>query len=504
MKNNLIMNKKLRLNIIFSLLLQLTTIICGFILPRIILSYFGSTVNGLVSSISQLLSIVSFLELGVGAVVQSYLYRPLFERNEKLVNEIISSGNNFFKKIAVVLAAYIVLLSLIFPFKVINDFDWVFTFLLVLAIGINSFSQFYFGVVDKLFLNADQRGYIQYISQIIALIINTILCVLFIKLGASIQLVKLTTSIIFLIRPLIIRIYVDKKYHIKRNVKYEVEPLSQKWNGIAQHISAVVLDNTDVVVLTLFSSLASVSIYSVYYLVVNGVKGLFVSFTAGYQSYLGALFAKNDKKETSFFFKKMEFLFNVVITFLFTITYILLIPFVKLYTSGINDLNYVNQLFSLLMVIAFALFCLRMPYHLAILAKSHYKETQSCYIVSAIINIVISCATVRLFGLIGVAIGTIVGTAYQTLWMFFWVKNKIIPLRVRDFIYQIFMDLIICICIYFSCSWIHVSSDSFISFCISAFEVMLIGFLATIICSLIMNFKLSVSVAKSFIKTRRK
>ena len=73
------MNRKklLALNTSSSLIFQLTTIVCGFIVPRIILKSYGSEVNGLINSIMQFLAIISFLELGVGAVIQSSLYNPL-------------------------------------------------------------------------------------------------------------------------------------------------------------------------------------------------------------------------------------------------------------------------------------------------------------------------------------------------------------------------------------------------------------------------------------------
>ena len=71
------MKKKLVINTTTSVLLQITTVICGFILPRLMLEYYGSEVNGLVQSIAQFLYVISFLELGVGQVIQSNLYKPL-------------------------------------------------------------------------------------------------------------------------------------------------------------------------------------------------------------------------------------------------------------------------------------------------------------------------------------------------------------------------------------------------------------------------------------------
>ena len=102
--------KRLILNTITSLLLQLTTIICGFVLPRLILNHFGSNVNGLVNSITQFLQIISFLELGVGAVVQSSLYKPLADKDNNQISSIIVSANKFFRKIAIILTVYILVL----------------------------------------------------------------------------------------------------------------------------------------------------------------------------------------------------------------------------------------------------------------------------------------------------------------------------------------------------------------------------------------------------------
>ena len=70
--------KKLALNTVTSLSLQIITIICGFITPRLFLSAYGSEVNGLVQSVTQFLGVISFLELGIGQVIQSELYKHLY------------------------------------------------------------------------------------------------------------------------------------------------------------------------------------------------------------------------------------------------------------------------------------------------------------------------------------------------------------------------------------------------------------------------------------------
>ena len=88
------MHKKLQLNTITSLLLEIVTIVSGFILPRLIMEEYGSSVNGLVNSITQFIGIIAFLEFGVGKVIQSALYKPLAEKdNEQIIfSEKIRSG----------------------------------------------------------------------------------------------------------------------------------------------------------------------------------------------------------------------------------------------------------------------------------------------------------------------------------------------------------------------------------------------------------------------------
>lgn len=286
--------KKLIYNTISSLIFQVTTIICGFILPRLILNAFGSNVNGLVNSITQFLGIISFLELGVGAVVQSALYKPLAENRQNDVSKIISSANKFFRRLAQILMVYVIALVIFYPMFAAKEYGFWYTATLIVAISISSFAQYYFGIVNRLLLTADQRGYVQYSAQTIAVIANTVACYLLIMLGCGIQVIKLTTSIIYLIQPFAIYLYVRKHYQIDTKIKYDKEPIPQKWNGIAQHVAAVILDGTDTVVLTLFATLADVSIYSVYFLVVKGVKQLFMSMTNGITSLIGELWARQE------------------------------------------------------------------------------------------------------------------------------------------------------------------------------------------------------------------
>lgn len=344
--------KKLALNTITSLGLQVVSVICGFILPRLILESFGSDVNGLVNSITQFLGVITLLDLGVGAVVQSALYKPLADNNTNMISKIYVSANKFFRRLAEILLVYVVLLMIFYPMLVNKSFGHMYTALLIAAICISSFAQYYFGIVNSLLLNADQRGYIQYVAQIITLILNTFACYIIIKLGASIQIVKLTTSLIFLLRPLFLVFYVKKHYSIDPKITYTDEPIKQKWNGMAQHFASYVLNGTDNIVLTMFSTLGNVSIYSVYNVVIIGVKNALLSVTNGFQSLIGEMLAKKETMKLNAFFGFVEWFLHTGTTLVFGCTGVLIVDFVRVYTYGINDADYIQPLFAVLITIA--------------------------------------------------------------------------------------------------------------------------------------------------------
>ena len=289
------------------------------------------------------------------------------------------------------------------------------------------------------------------------------------------QFVYLTTSIIFLIQPFLLHCYVRKVYNLDRNEKYSVEPIKQKWNGIAQHISYIVLEGTDILVLTLFSSMINVSIYSVYLLPLKGVKQLLLSITSSVQAMIGNLWAKQDFNELFRVFAWTEWIIHTCTILIFTLTAILIVPFVQVYTYGVNDANYIQPLFGVFLVMANLGHCLRLPYNIMILAVGHYKQTQHNYIIATTINIVISIVGVKQFGLIGVTFGTLVAMFYQTIWMAWYNSKNFIQWPMRNFIKQMAVDAVSAVVIYWLGSLMEMSSVSYVAWVVLAVKVTAIG-----------------------------
>ena len=483
------MKKKLIYNTVTSLLLQIVTLISGFILPRLLLSHYGTEVNGIVQSITQFLGVINLAEMGIGQVIHSALYHPLATNNNSLVSKIVVSGQKFYNKIALALILYVSALIFIYPFYIVPSLDWIFTVTLILSMSVSLFSQYLLGNNDRTLLSADQKIYILNTIQIILSFVNIFVTVLLMKNGFSIQFVKLMSAMIFLVRPVLARIYINKKYNIERKIKYEEEPIKQKWSGSAQFFMSFVLDGTDNIVLTLFSTLQNVSIYSVYFMVISGIRTLHQSLTVGLQSYIGNIWALQNKEKIESTYSCIEFGLHTLDVFMFGCTAILILPFVKVYTTGITDANYYQPIFAILLTIAYLITCLKTTYNIFILAAGHFKQTQICHIVATILNISISIACVNWLGLVGIAIGTLVAMTYQMVWMGIYVSKHLLNLSIFRLFKRIAVDVACLALIFASTFWISLGSLSYISWIWMAIKVALIVLLDIVVISLVFYSK---------------
>ena len=418
------------------------TIVYGFILPRLFLEYYGSAVNGLVSSIAQFLGFVALAECGVGAVVQSALYKPLAQKDSIELSRIVTSAEHFFRNIAKLLLAYTAVLVFIFPNIISGNFDFLYTASLVIIIAISSFAQYYFGITYRLLLTSDQFGFVPIVVQIVALSLNLVACVVLMKAGCSVHIVKLTSSIVFLLQPLTISYVAHRWYKIDRTIKYDKSAIPQKWNGLAQHISYVVLQSSGVVILTILSTLENVSVYAIYNLVVSGVRSLTMSVTNGMQAFLGNIFAKGDMVLFREKFEQFELRMHFVVSVIFSVTAVMIIPFVGVYTKGITDVNYIVPVFGIILTAAWGMYCVRLPYNLVVLAVGHYKQTQSSAIIEAVLNLLTAIILVLKFGLVGVAVGTLVAMIYRTCYLAWYISSNVINRSLRPFVKHMFVDTV--------------------------------------------------------------
>lgn len=483
-------SKKALMNTATSLLLQLVSVICGFIVPRIIIGTYGSEVNGLTASITQFLGYITLFESGVGGVVRAALYKPLAENDVYKLSGIIKATESFFRKIALIFVGYMFVLAGVYPLLVNKSFDWLFTASLIIIIGISTFAQYYFGMTYTVLIHADQKRYIASGLQIFTIILNAILVVIFANMGASVHWLKLGTAAVYVLRPVILNIYVKRKYVINNSVQPDKEAIKQRWDGLGHHIAYFINLNADVVILTLVSkissafSIAEVSVYTVYHAVVYGIVNITSSFSSGIEAGFGNMIAKGEKDNLNKKFGLYEFMYYTVVSVLFTCAGILIIPFIKVYTLGIADVNYVRPVFAYIIVLAYAVYAIRSPYNTLTLAAGHYKQTRNGAFLEAAINVVVSAIGVFIWGIVGVAIGTLAAMAFRTVQYAWYLSKNILERKFTVFIKRVLLSATIAMISFGTVELLPVFEiDSYLKWMILA----VISFVITVIVTLVVS-----------------
>lgn len=427
---------KTLLNTIMELLLQFVTIICGLILPRLILEKFGSQYNGIVNSIVQFLSCAILLRAGIGGVTRAALYKPLANEDKEQINSIMKATDIFMKKIGVILAGLIIIVAMIYPFLVHEEFSWFFSFSLFLVIGISTFAESFWGTTYLIFLQADQKLWITSLIRIITTILNVVLASILIFCDCSIHIVKLGSAIVYCIYPICLNWYVKRKYKLNyKNVQPNNNAISQRWDAFWQQVAVFVTNNTDIMTLTVFSNMLEVSVYSVYAMIVNTLKNMIIAFSNSLEAAFGNMIAKKEENALKENLSIVEFTIYSVSTIVYSIAAALVLRFVSIYTKGINDVNYIRPVFAYILLLGQFFYVIRQPYQAIIQAAGHYKQTRNGAILEAVINIVISIVLVIKFGLVGVAIGTLVASLFRTLELMIYTcknlvkRSKLIAIR---------------------------------------------------------------------------
>lgn len=457
-------NRITLLNSVSALILQIVTIISGFIIPKIILIYFGSSVNGLISSLLQFLSYISLVEGGVTGVIYASLYKPIINKDNNKINSLLATADRFYKKIGFIFILYSIAISVLYPLFINGDFGFIYVFTLTLILSITLFIQYMFSITLKTLLIADKKVYIVSFSQVLITIVNIILTYLSAILYPNIHLMKFISGFMYILQPIIYNYYIHKNYNINLNTKIDNSLLKNRWNGFAINIAAFIHNSTDITILTLFSNLKLVSVYSIYFLVINGLGSIVKSISAGIEPTIGQSYAIGDKDDLNFKMDLYEFINLMLVGFLFTVGALQITPFVHLYTRDILDMDYYQPIFGYILILSEALYLIKFPHLSLAYSANKFKEITRPAYIEAAINIIISVLLVRRIGLLGVAIGTLIAMVYRLI---FHIKftTEIISGRSQSLFYKKLLIMITATSVsLFLCRLFNINQSNFLYF----------------------------------------
>ncbi len=461
----------------------------GLFVSRIFLVGYGSDYNGLISSTNQVFTYIALLEAGIGTATISALYAPLANKDNDGVREVLLASKTYYRRSVVLYVICTVIIAVVWPFLLDTDIPYLTIFGLILIHGISSALSFWFTSTIKNYLVASGSNYVNNYVNIGETLLTYLLKIIICYLSMNIVFISVSLLIVNLIKCIVYLCFMKKKFpEFFTRRKGEQSLLKQRKSFLVHEISGVIFSSTDTIVISIFCGLAEASIYTVYTMVTGAVKNIIWQALNGTYYILGDSYSK-DKEE----YIKTHDAFNAVlisVTFaLFTIAYILFLPFVGLYTSGVSDANYLDAKLPLLFVLVELLSICRQVDNYLIKISLHAKQTIVRSIIESVINLSVSLVLVNFIGIYGVLVGTIVALLYRSNDIILYANKKILKRSpIKEYGLYLY-NFIVFGAFALINQRLHIEISSYIHLFLYAFVVFIIVFISFCLANLLFNYK---------------
>lgn len=405
---------------------KLVLMVLGFIIPKIFIENYGSDVNGLLSSIGQVFAYLNLVEAGIGVATTQALYKAVAKDDWDEINAIMNAASGFYRRTGTIYFIGVVITSLIYAFFIETPLLPRQVFLLILFSGMGNVLNYFFQSKYIAFLNTEGKTYIHVGINTVIQIITQILKIVMISNQLDIVLIYFVYLMITTLQIFVLNIYMHRNYKNKLNkiVRPNKQALNQHSSVLVHQISSLVFSNTDVLILTAFTNLKCVSIYTIYNMVINYISLLAGTILDSFTSALGLIY--NESRER---FNKIYDLYELgswmLYFILMSITLLLYEPFIVLYTKK-ADINYADAILPMLFVLNQLMSFVRMPGLKVMNIEGCFKDTRSRTVIETFINLSVSLIAVHFAGMYGVLLGTAMALSYRTVDIIIYSNQKIL------------------------------------------------------------------------------
>ncbi len=410
------------LNTGWGLFVKFSTLAINFFVRTIFIRYLGIEYTGVSSVFTQILTVLSFAELGIGSAITFALYKPIAEKDYKQIARLMHLYKVAYWVIAGVVFAVGMMLV---PFidKLVNNVPTIAEDIRVIYVlyVINSAVSYLLTYRITLF-TADQKEFVVSIIHFVSTVLRTIIQTIAIIVYRSF-LAYLLIQVAFTILQNIIGTLLAT--HSFREIgKYPKERLSKNESkNIFRDVKAltiyklcgIVLNGTDNILISIYLSTATVGYVSNYTLIISEIYYIILQFLNSVTASIGNMVATEGENRQYDMFRVINFSCE----FLFCIFTVCLFNLSDEFISDIwlgNEYIIAPRMTLLLLCVDFFLKGTTTVIGTYRNANGLFSQGQYRPFVMAILNIVLSIIFVKMIGLPGIFLGTIVSRLMTQTW----------------------------------------------------------------------------------------
>lgn len=396
------------------ILIFILQFICRTIFIKILSTeYLG--VNGLFTNI---LTMLSFAELGIGSAIIYKLYKPIANNDEDKVKTYL----NFYKKAYIFVGIVVIAIGIIIiPFLkyIVTDIPTIkenIYYIYILFLLNSSLS--YFFTYKKSIIIGYQKEYIITIIDFLMVLIQNILQIVILVITKNYILYLLIQILCTLLDNLISSIVANKMYPYIKDKNYtKISKKEEK--SIFKDVKSLVLykigfsisTGTDNIIISAFIGVGEVGLLSNYTTITNAINTFLTAFFNAFTGSVGNLNAGEDIKKQEKIFYEMLFLSFVIYSIISILVIVLINDFIQLW---LGEEYLLSELVAIILGVNMYIDGLRYVNYTFRTTMGIFKEGRFAPIIAAVVNVVLSIIFVQFWGIFGVLFATAIARLFVT------------------------------------------------------------------------------------------
>ncbi len=401
--------------------MQILYLIVSFGIRTIFIQILGKEILGLDRFFTNIITLISFAELGIGEAIIFQIYSPLVKKQNQKVRDFLLFYRKIYRYIgSIIILLGVLLLPMIWNLSLVGVENNVKVAVIYLLYVANAGSSYFF-VYRKALFFVTQKEYINVLFKQGSFCAQSLL--------QGIYLYQTHDLIGYLIIQLVCMLvfnWIQSYYAYKNYPEYltgvpeklkvsEINSIKKNMQGIVLYMAGgYLISGTESIFITTFLGLATAGVYANYSLIINAVVSILARAMRGLIGSIGQITAKENKEAAFELFKKI-YRITILVYFLISLGLIVLLnPFVKIWLGQ----NYVlGQQVVFIIVLQFFITGLQYPSYLFRTALGLYKKGKWSPIILMVVYSLGSLLLIPKLGLVGSALSISIGRLMSTTWV---------------------------------------------------------------------------------------
>lgn len=408
-------------NVKTGIIVQLVNKIMAFVVRTVFIKMLNSEYLGVNGLFTNVLTILSFAELGIGTAIIFNMYKPIAEEDKEKIKSLMKLYKKAYNAIGIV----VFLLGLcVIPFMnlIVKDVpnikeNIIFIYILYLF---NTASSYFF-TYKKSIISAHQKQSIINNIDSIFYLLKSVVEIIFLMLTKNFIIYLLIQIFGTFLENIVLAIKADKMYpYLKEK---NVKPLSKKETKetfsnvkslVIYKFGSVIMDGTDNILISALVNVSTVGFCSNYVMIINAVKSIMASALNGVTASVGNLNAIGERNQKEKIFYQLTFVNYVIYSFCAIAFMVLLNPFIKIW---LGDSYVLHISISISLALSFFINGLRNPGYTYRTTLGLFQKAKSTPYIGAISNIILSILFCKIWGVFGIFIATSISQLISYCWI---------------------------------------------------------------------------------------